>query len=140
MTMRNGERGRARGADIDWSRFRMLPELPAHRQIAAYLKVHVSLGKLPPGTPMPDPRALAYRLKTARAEVRRAYQELAERGYVAPSRRDAWVVSDEHSAIRDADLVTEICERFWDLILQGRRAGLTRLEIRRMVDSLVRQS
>jgi DNA-binding transcriptional regulator YhcF (GntR family) len=119
----------------------MLPDLPPHRQIAAYLKVHVSLGKISPGTPMPDPRALAYRLRAPRAEVRRAYRDLAERGYVSPSRRDAsWVVSDERSAIRDADLVTEIGGRFRDLVLQARRAGLTRVEIRRMVDRLVRRS
>lgn len=135
-----GDRGGGYAPAIDWSRFRMLPDLPPYRQIAAYLKVHFSLGKIPSGARMPDPRALAYRLNAPRAEVRRAYEELAERGYVSPSRGDAWVAAGGAAAIGDEGFAAGIVERFRDLVLQARRAGLARAEIRRMVDGLLRRS
>ncbi len=137
---RNGNGGKAAAADIDFSRFRMLPDLPAYRQLAAYLKVLIALGKVPVGAPLPDARALACRLKTSRGTVRRAYEELAERGFVAVSRDESWLVSDDYLAAKDDSLVAEICERLWDLILQGRQAGLTRTEIRRMFESLMERS
>jgi len=138
--IRSGNGGCAPAVDIDLSRFKMMPDLPPHRQIAAYLKVLIALGKISVGAPMPDMRALAYRLRTSRAEVRRAYEELAERGFVAVSRGESWVVSDDYSAAKDESLVAEICEQLWDLILQGRQAGLTRAEIRRIFENLMRQS
>ncbi len=132
--------GRTSAADIDFSRFKMLPDLPAHRQVAAYLKVLIALGRVPVGAPLPDARALAYRLKTSRAEVRRAYEELAERGFIAVTRGDSWLVSDDYSAAKDESLVAEICGRLWDLIIEGRQAGLSRAELRRMFDGLVGRS
>jgi len=138
--MRSDNGCRASAADVDFSRFRMMRDLPPHRQIAAYLKVLIALGKVPMGAPLPDPRALACRLKTTRAEVRRAYENLAERGFVAVARGDSWIVSDDYQAVKDETLATEVCERLWDVIVQGRQAGLSRAEIRRMFDSLLRQT
>ncbi len=139
MRTRNG-RNRATSEEIDFSRFRMLPDLPPHRQIAAYLKVLIALGKVSAGTPLPAASALAGRLKTRRAEVLRAYDELTQRGFLAEAGESAWTVSDEYVAADDDGELVKICDHIWDLILRGRQAGLSRAELRRMFERLLERS
>ena len=123
------------GIEIDFTRFKLRSDVPPHRQIAAYLKVQIALGALGAGDPVPGAPAVAYRTRIAPAEVRRAYAELAERGYLC-SRGGKWRVSDDHKAT-SAGAADEICDRMWDLIVEGRQAGLTRNELQRMFKLLL---
>lgn len=118
------------GTEIDFSRFKLRADLPPHRQIAAYLKVQIALGVLTAGDLVPGAPAVANRTRVAPAEVRRAYAELAERGYLS-SRGGKWRVSDDHKAASE-DAAEDICDRMWDLIVEGRQAGLSRDELLRM--------
>lgn len=122
--------------EIDFSRFTLRKDLSAHRQVAAYLKALIALGHLCAGDTIPAPSALAYRIKVGPAEVKRAYAELSERGFLA-SRGAKWVVSDEHLAAGDPDELEDLCERMWDLIVEARKAGMTRGEIQRMFSTLL---
>jgi hypothetical protein len=37
-----------------------------------------------------------------------------------------------HTAVADAALADDLCDRLWELIAEARRAGLSRTEIQRM--------
>ncbi len=128
-----------RGTEIDFSRFTLRGDLPPHRQIAAYLKTLVALGELEPGRAVPGVPALAYRLKVPHGEVRIAYDELSQRGFLA-ARSGGWIVSGEHSAVRGARAAEEIGGRLWELLVEARQAGLTPGELRRMFDRLLPRS
>lgn len=121
---------------IDVARLKIRTDVPAHRQVAAYLKAVIALGQISPGDSLPGISALAARIGAPASEVRRAYEELGERGFLA-SEGGKWRVSDEHAALANAAAADDICERMWDLIAEARRAGLSRSEIQRMFDHLL---
>jgi len=125
--------------EIDFSRFTLRADLPAHRQVAAYLKALIALGQLNAGDSLPGAPALAYRLKVRSPEVKRAYAELSDRGFLV-SEGGKWRVSDDHAAAGDSAELEEVCERMWDLVLEARRAGMTRAELQRMFASLLDRS
>ena len=121
---------------IDIARLKLRSDLPPHRQVAAYLKAIIALGQVSPGDPLPAVSALAGRIGAPSAEVKRAYVELEERGFLV-SEGGKWRVSDDHSAVADAAAVDDICERLWELIAEARRAGMTRVELQRLFSQLV---
>ena len=125
--------------EIDFSRFTLRKDVAAHRQVAAYLKALIALGHLSPGDTIPAPSALAYRVKVGPAEVKRAYAELSQRGFLV-SQGSKWTVSDEHAAAGDPSELEDLCDRMWDLVLEARKAGMTRAELQRMFSSLLDQS
>src|SRR5581483_1741907 len=57
-----------------------------------------------------------------------AYEELGQRGFLV-SESGKWRVSDEHTALTDAAVADDICDRLWELIAEARRAGLSRSEL-----------
>jgi GntR family transcriptional regulator len=121
---------------IDVARLKLRSDVPAHRQVAAYLKAIIALGQISPGDVLPAVSALAGQVGAPTAEVRRAYDELEERGFVV-SQSGKWRVSDEHAALADATVADDVCERMWDLIAEARRAGLSRSELQRMFEQLL---
>jgi GntR family transcriptional regulator len=121
---------------IDIARLKIRSDVPAHRQVAAYLKAVIALGQLSPGDALPAINALAGQIGAPPGEVRRAYQELEARGFLLEE-GGKWRVSDEHAALADAAAADDICERMWELIAQARRAGMTRSELQRMFGQLL---
>jgi DNA-binding transcriptional regulator YhcF (GntR family) len=121
---------------VDTSRFTLRGDLPAHRQIAAYLKAVIALGHFCPGDALPGVATLSAQTGASVADVRRAYAELVVRGFAVAdgSRRK---VSDEHAAVADPSSAEEICERMWELIAEARRAGMTRTELQRLFAQLL---
>jgi DNA-binding transcriptional regulator YhcF (GntR family) len=124
---------------IDVARLKIRKDLPAHRQVAAYLKAVIALGQVAPGDTLPSASALASQIHAPAAQVKQAYQELTDRGFLV-SESGKWRVSDEHSALADAAVADDICDRLWDLIAEGRRAGLSRTELQRMFLQLLARS
>ena len=124
---------------IDVARLKIRKDLPAHRQVAAYLKAVIALGQVAPGDALPSASALASQIHAPASEVKQAYQELSDRGYLV-SESGKWRVSDEHTALADADVADDICDRLWELIAEGRRAGLSRTELQRMFLQLLARS
>jgi GntR family transcriptional regulator len=121
---------------IDIARFKLRSDVPAQRQVAAYLKAIIALGQISPGDPLPGAAALGGQIGAPTAAVRRAYEELEERGFLV-SEGGKWRVSDEHAAVADAAAADDICERMWELIAEARRAGMSRSEQQRMFGQLV---
>jgi GntR family transcriptional regulator len=121
---------------IDIARLKLRSDVPAHRQVAAYLKAVIALGQLSPGDSLPGVSALAGQIGASPAEVKRAYEELETRGFL-DSEGGKWRVSDEHAALGDAAAADDICERMWGLIAEARRAGMTRTELQRLFTQLL---
>lgn len=121
---------------IDVARLKIRKDIPAHRQVAAYLKAVIALGQIAPGDHLPSVTTLASQISAPSAEVKKAYEELHQRGFLVQE-GSKWRVSDEHTALADAAVADDICDRLWDLIAEARRAGLSRTELQRMFAQLL---
>jgi GntR family transcriptional regulator len=124
---------------IDVARLKIRKDLPAHRQVAAYLKAVIALGQISPGETLPSVTTLSSQIGAPTAEIKRAYLELEARGFLV-TENGKWRVSDEHAALADAAVADDICDRLWDLIAEARRAGLSRTELQRMFAQLLVRS
>jgi GntR family transcriptional regulator len=124
---------------IDVARLKIRKDIPAHRQVAAYLKAVIALGQISPGETLPSVTTLSSQIGAPSAEIKRAYLELGERGFLV-SENGKWRVSDEHAALADAAVADDLCDRLWDLIAEARRAGLSRTELQRMFAQLLARS
>ena len=124
------------GPLIDIARLKIRGDVPAHRQVAAYLKAIIALGQISTGDNLPTVKELASQTGAPAAEVKRAYEELESRGFLV-TEGGKWRVSDEHAAVTDAAAADDICERMWDLIADARRSGMTRTELQRMFGQLL---
>lgn len=121
---------------IDTARLKIRSDMPAHRQVAAYLKAVIALGQISPGDALPGINSLASQIGARPAEVRRAYEELAERGFVV-SEGSKWRVSEGHTALASAATADDLCDRLGELIAEARRAGIPRAELQRMFEQLL---
>ena len=121
---------------IDVARLKIRSGIPAHRQVAAYFKAVIALGRLSPGHSLPGVTALAGQIGAPAAQVRQAYVELEKRGF-AVSEGGKWRVSDEHAAASDASASDDLGDKMGELIADARRAGMTRAEIQRVFDGLL---
>ncbi|HLY12651.1 MAG TPA: GntR family transcriptional regulator [Planctomycetota bacterium] len=121
---------------IDVARLKIRKDIPAHRQVAAYLKAVIALGQISPGDTLPSVTTLSSQIGAPSGEIKRAYEELGQRGFLI-SESGKWRVSDEHAALADAAVADDICDRLWDLVAEARRAGLSRTELQRMFAQLL---
>jgi len=121
---------------IDVARLKIRKDIPAHRQVAAYLKAVIALGQIAPGDTLPSVTMLSSQIGAPPAEIKKAYEELGQRGFLV-TENGKWRVSDEHAALADAAVADDICDRMWDLIAEARRAGLSRTELQRMFSQLL---
>ena len=121
---------------IDVARLKIRKDIPAHRQVAAYLKAVIALGQIAPGDTLPSVTTLSSQIGAPSSEIKKAYEELGQRGFLI-SENGKWRVSDEHAAVADATVADDICERMWDLIAEARRSGIARAELQRMFEALL---
>lgn len=121
---------------IDFTRLALRKDLPAHRQIAAYLKTIIALGQALAGDLLPAPSALAAQLRSSPAEVKKAYAELVGRGFLEVE-GSKWRISDGHSAVGSAREAEELCGRLWELVADARRAGFSKAELQRIFEQLL---
>jgi GntR family transcriptional regulator len=122
-------------AAVDFSRLVLRKDMPAHRQVAAYLKAVIALGQAAPGDALPSPSALAARIKCSPSEAKKAYAELAARGFLEGT-GSKWRVADGHTAV-DSRGAEELCERLWELVAEARRLGFSKVELQRVFNRLL---
>ena len=122
--------------ELDFSRFILRTDLPPHRQVAAFLKALIALGQITSGNELPDPAALGARLGLGAVDVRRAYGELLERGFLV-AEGQTWKVSDDRLPGASAEAVDEIRVRMEQVIVEGRQSGLSGAALLRLFASLL---
>ena len=118
-------------AGVDTTRFQLRNDLPAHRQVAAYFKTMIALGHLAPGGELPPLSALASRFGVGARDMRRAFDELSERG-ILRGERGRWSVAP-------GDVERELSDQLRDLFAEARRAGVAPDRLRALVDRAFRE-
>lgn len=116
-------------------RFTLRRDLPADRQVAAYMKALIGLGSLPPGSPLPSASALADELGVQAAVVRRAVDLLRSRGFVEPAGRGLRVAGP-----RAEDATVGLAARLRGIVAEARTAGLPPAEIRKLFAHVLRRA
>jgi DNA-binding transcriptional regulator YhcF (GntR family) len=122
--------------ELDFSRFILRTDLPPHRQVAAFLKALIALGQITSGNELPDPASLGARLGLGAVDVRRAYGELLERGFLV-SDGQTWKVSEDRLPGASPEAVDEIRVRMEQLIVEARQSGLSGAALLRLFASLL---
>lgn len=123
-------------------RLRALPDLlidphsqvPAHAQLKQQIKFARTYQELRPGDVLPSIRALAKRLGLGAGEVRRAYRELCEAGFLVTERRKHVVVTPGSIAASDAEpLARECTERCGQFIAWARERRVSTIALGRLL-------
>ncbi len=122
--------------ELDFSRFTLRDDLPPHRQVAAYFKAMIALGQLSAVSRLPDAPALAERLGVGAVDVRRAYGELLERGFLVSEGR-TWRVSEDRLPGAPPEALDDVRLRMEQLILEARQSGLSGAALLRLFTSLL---
>ena len=121
--------------ELNAPRFTLLSDLPADRQVAAYLKALIGLGALAPGAALPSASALADELGVEAVDVRRAFDLLRSRGFVETAGRGVRV-----AARTSADVTVGLAERLRAIVAEARAAGLPPAEVRKLFDHVLRHA
>jgi DNA-binding transcriptional regulator YhcF (GntR family) len=105
----------------------------AYQQIARQIRSYIAAGDLAPGTVLPGVRSLASDLAVNMNTVARAYRVLEEQGFVRiHDRSGAEVLAPQRRANRET--ASELRDELSGVLARLRQAGLTREEVRRLVD------
>lgn len=116
-------------------RFTLRKDLPADRQVAAYVKALIGLGSLAPGATLPSAAALADELGVPRADARRAIDLLRARGFVQAEGRRMRVADG-----RPIDVAVALAARLRGIVADARGAGLPPAEIRKLFAHVLRRA
>jgi DNA-binding transcriptional regulator YhcF (GntR family) len=105
----------------------------AYQQIARQIRSYIAAGDLAPGIVLPGIRSLASDLAVNINTVARAYRVLEEQGFVRiHDRSGVEVLAPPRRANRET--AAELRGELSGLLARLRQAGLTREEMRRLVD------
>ncbi|BAF58460.1 MAG: GntR family transcriptional regulator [Pelotomaculum sp.] len=109
---------------------------PIYEQIAAQIKNLIIRGELAGGELLPSIRNLARELHISVITTKRAYEELEKEGFIftVPG-KGSYVAAHNKELLREARLrIVE--EKLYEAVLAARSAGLTKEELREMLELL----
>jgi GntR family transcriptional regulator len=109
--------------------------IPIYEQIKKGIKSEISLGVLKPNAALSSIRDLAAALVINPNTVARAYRELELEGLITTRKGKASFVSENSTSLVRRDVVRLIEDVFDRAIAEARKFGLEAAEIRRIVDS-----
>ena len=110
--------------------------LPIYEQIAAQLREQIVAGALPPDAPLPSIRALAKDLRISVITTKRAYEELEREGFLYTVAGKGCFVAEKNASLLREENLRKIEEHLAELRRLAARCGLTRAELREMLDIL----
>ncbi|PZG15841.1 GntR family transcriptional regulator [Nonomuraea aridisoli] len=111
--------------------------VPIYEQIKRQVVAAILAGDLPPGSPLPSLRALARDLRVSIITTTRAYNDLAQEGYIANVQgKGSFVLPRSPELVRE-QLLREVEEALSAALSRARTAGLTRDELVEMLDQLL---
>ena len=106
---------------------------PMYKQITDQIKDAIAAGDLEPSDQLPSIREMAETLKISAITIKRAYQDLeAERFIITRAGLGSFVADKNPQEIRDRKL-REIRERIIEIRETGRRYGINREQIERII-------
>jgi len=109
---------------------------PVYGQIARQIRGWIAAGRLDPGSQLPPVRTLASDLGVNLNTVARAYRVLAEEGFLAIRDRSGAAVVPPATAQRRGT-AGRLKEGLREVLLRLRQSGLSRRELRRLVESQI---
>jgi GntR family transcriptional regulator len=112
---------------------------PIYEQIVTQVIFAVASGAVPAGELVPSVRELAARLLVNPNTVARAFQELERRGVLAAQRGRGMEVTADGPRLCRTERQAIIRQRVGDAVAEALGAGLTVDEIRKLVESDLKQ-
>ncbi|MBE6024812.1 MAG: GntR family transcriptional regulator [Cellulosilyticum sp.] len=110
--------------------------LAIYEQIVNQLKDGIITGELKTGEALPSIRALASELEVSVITTKRAYEELEKEGLIRSVAGKGFYVCEYNTDYLKEKQLMGLEERMNELILDCKRAGVTKREIIGMIDAL----
>lgn len=104
-------------------------ELPIYEQIEQQIKAQILEGAVPEDEQLPSVRQLAKDLKISVITTTRAYNDLAEEGFIISVAGKGYFVASRNNELMRERLLYEMEEGLEKAITNGRNAGLSDEEI-----------
>lgn len=108
--------------------------VPIYEQIVDQVTYAVAAGSLPPGSLIPSVRDLAVKLMVHPNTVAKAFQELERRAIVTSVRGKGMAVTEEGPEICRERRLNSVRERIRSTLREAVASGLSRNDVRRLVD------
>jgi GntR family transcriptional regulator len=112
---------------------------PMYRQIESQLRDFILSGQLEPGTRLPSMRALASDLSCSVITTRRAYEDLEGEGFIRTRQGMGTLVAEIPEEKMAAHRRAAVDGAFREAVRAGRRAGLTREELRGILEETLQR-
>ena len=111
-----------------------------YEQIVSQLKMAIVTKELKPGEALPSIRVLANELQVSVITTKRAYEELEKEGLSrSVAGKGLYVCELNTDYLKEKQLIG-IEERMVELVMECKKAGLTKKEVINMVDTLYQES
>lgn len=103
------------------------------------IKHALASGSIRPGEQLPSVRHLAVELKVNPATIVKAYSELEHAGVLVTRRGTGTFVSTERPAVAGEQKIAIATRQAERLVVECRQLGLTPVQVREILESLVRR-
>ncbi len=113
--------------------------VPFYRQIVDQIAQLIRSGRLAPNEQLPSVRQLAGDLLVSLITTRRAYADLENAGLIVRRQGYGTFVAEEIELASHDQAIETIRSDFGELLMAGRRMGLTDTEIRILFEELIGQ-
>lgn len=107
---------------------------PMYQQVMDQIKEAIAEGRITPGEQLPSIRTLTKELKISAITVKRAIADLEREGYIYARTGLGCFVADKKPLEIKEEKGAEIREKLNSLIQEGLRYGLTKEDVRGMVE------
>ena len=111
-----------------------------YEQIVSQLKMAIVTKELKPGEALPSIRVLANELQVSVITTKRAYEELEKEGLIRSVAGKGFYVCELNTDYLKEKQLIGIEERMVELVMECKKAGLTKKEVINMVDTLYQES
>lgn len=109
---------------------------PLYEQIASQIKNQIIMGDLEPGDALPSIRSLARELQISVITTKRAYHELEKDGFIETVGGKGSFVSGENKELFREKRLRMLEEKLSEVIAESRHLGISRKELKEMLDIL----
>ena len=112
---------------------------PIYEQIESQLREFILAGVLPSGTKLPSIRGLSSYLDCSVITTRRAYEDLEREGFIRTRQGMGSVVAQIPEEKMAAHRREPFQRALGEAIRAGRRAGLTEMELREIIEEMLQR-